>query len=242
MALGVEFKDKQNGGGAEAHVTGSGGGTVSVYTSRVTGDTWPPPEWSDPPLTRVGDGVVDLPLTPGSYFGYVAAATLTPPIWFGVTDPGEIAVATACRDAVAARLALVSLPGIKKIHQETFLESANKDWPCIVLSVDGLQEQEEAGLDGLDLIGHPVRLSICDTMALRDRAKLRERYEPWRERISNAFRWQKIPGVSDRPDLDDLYNHTTVETLDIADPRNPTYTGFVSAMIVWCWVYRKRGI
>lgn len=239
MPLSVSFADNQDGTGATATVAGTAGASVSVRTARVTGDTWPAPAWSDP-ITRVGDGTLAVPLPVGSYFGYAATATeATPPTVFGVTDAtaaAPLAVATLCRDAVAARLALLSLPGCKKVHQNTFLESANKDWPCLVLSMDGLHETEEAGLDGLDLIGHPVRVSICDTMDLRDKVKLRERYEPWRQKISDAFRWQKLPGVSAN------YNHTTVEHLDIADPRNPSYANFVSALIVWCWVYRTRGI
>lgn len=239
MPLGVTFADNADGTGAVATVVGSGGAGVSVRTTRVTGDLWPPTLWSAP-LTRTGDGTVAVPLTVGTYFGYAAtAAEATAPAAFGVTDTvaaAPTAVATACRDAVAARLALLSLPGVVRIHDETWLESANKDFPCLVLSMDGLREQEEAGLDGLDLIAHPVRVSICDRMDARDRKKLRERYEPWRQAVSDAFRWQKIPGVSA------LYNHTTVEHLDIADPRNPTFQSFVSALILWCWVYRTRGI
>lgn len=237
MPLAVTFADNTNGTGATATVTGSGGAGVSLRTARVTGDTWPSPVWSAP-LTRTGDGTLAVPLRTGSYFGHARAGVeVTPPIWFGVTDPAELAVATRCRDAVAARLALLPLSGLKRIHQETFVESANKDFPCLVLSVDGQAEQEETGLDGLDLIGHPVLVSICDAGThLRDRAKLRERYEPWRQKISDALRWQKIDGVSE------LYNHTTVEHLPVADPKLPAYQSLVSAMLVVCWVYRTRGI
>ena len=237
MPLTVAVTDNEDGTGATATVAGTGGAAVQVRTSRVRGDVWPPPGWSDPPLARTGDGTVALSLTPGSYFAYATTSTDTsPPAFFGVTDPAGLAVATLCRDAVAARLALVNLPGCRKVHQEVWREAANKDFPCVVLDLEGLGEREDAGLDGLDHIAHPVRVSICDQFDFRDKKKVRERYEPWRQRISDAFRWQRLEAVSP------TFDTCTVEHLDIADPRNPQYTTFVSAMIVWCWVYRTRGI
>lgn len=237
MALAVTFEDLADGTGATAHVTGTGGGTVAVRTTRVTGDDWPAAVWAVP-VTRVGDGPVPLALAAGSYFGYAQVeSTVTTPTAFGVTAPGELAIATLCRDAVALRLAQAALPGCRAVvNDAAWLETANKDFPCLVLTTEGLHEYEQPGLDGLDLIGHPVRVSILDKMELRDATRLRQRYEPWRQRVSDAFRWQKLPGVSTN------YLQTTVEHLDIADKRNPEYQGFVSALILWCWVYRTRGL
>lgn len=238
MPLAVTFEDNADGTGAVAHVAGTGGGGVSVRTARVTGEEWPTVVWSDPPATRTGDGAVPLALAAGSYFGYAQVGSeVTAPMAFGVTDPDGLAVATLCRDAVALRLAQAALPGCRAVvNDAAWLESANKVFPCLVLTTEGLHEVEATGLDGLDLLGHPVRVSIIDKMELRDVTRLRERYEPWRQRVSDAFRWAKLPGVSAK------YLQTTVEHLDISDRRNPEYQGFVSALILWCWVYRTRGL
>lgn len=238
MPLAVTFEDSADGTGCTAHVTGTGGGSVAVRTSRVTGNEWPALVWADP-VTRVGDGAVPLTLAAGSYFGYAAVgSTVTVPTAFGATDPdGGTAIATLCRDAAALRIAQAALPGCRAVlNDAAWLEWANKDFPAVVLTTEGLREFEATGLNELDLIGHPVRVSVIDRMELRDVTALRDKYEPWRERISNAFRWQKLPGVSTN------YLQTTVEHLDIADRRNPEYQGFVSALILWCWVYRTRGL
>lgn len=238
MPLTLAIADNADGTGATATVAGTGGAAVAVRASKVVGTDWPAADWVGP-YTRTGDGTVAVPVGFGTWFGFATAgAEQTTPVPFSVTDPTNAApaIATLCRDAVAARLALLALPGCRRVwSDEAWLEAANKDYPCVALTTEGLSEFEQPGLDGLDLIGHPVRVSICDKTELRDTLKLRQRYEPWRQRISDAFRWAKLPGVSAN------YLQTTVEHLDIADARNPQYMGFVSALILWCWVYRTRG-
>lgn len=215
-----------------ATVAGSGGGSVSLFAA-------PPNRPPEPPVwaaagSRTGDGVITGTLPVGPHWLYaVTSLGLTPPALAVLTAPGEDSLPTRCRDAVIAALTpLASFP-FQAVHDEPYPDSANKTGPWLSVSVGGLRERIAPGLNCTNDVGYPVRVLYCDKHHLRDKAKPRTRYDPFRLAMTDLFHHRRLAGVTESIQCE-------VEPLDVLDPRLPAYQMVASGVVVWCWTRRAR--
>lgn len=228
MALTVSFSDNADGTGATATVTGSGGAGVGVFAARVNAGGWVSVG------TRTGDGTVAVAVPTGLRWGYAAVpGEISPPTPFVVTGVGGLSLATRCRDAVKAVVESLPLSGSRGVVEKPYPDAANADFPVVWVTADGVREAIEPGLNATNDIGYPVRVLIVDRHELRDKAKLRERYEPWRALIIAAFLNRRLPGVVESIQC-------LAEPLQVLDPNLPQYQFVVSGVVIRCLTRTTR--
>lgn len=228
MPLSITFADLADGSGTTASVLGTGGASVEVFVQVVNGGGW------SSAGTRVGDGDLLLVLPVGLRWGYARIpGEQTAPVSFVVTGGGGLSLATRCRDAVIATVQALSLDGCRGVIEKPYPDPANADFPVVWISTDGVRETVEAGLNATNDIGYPVRVLIVDRHELRDKSRLRERYEPWREAIIEAFLDKRLAGVPESVQC-------LIEPLPVLDPNLPQYQFVVSGVVVRCRTRKTR--
>lgn len=191
---------------------------------------------------RTGDGAVSVPLAKGPWWLYAAtAALLAPPARVLVTD-GLDAVPTRCRNALAALIAGLgltdpaggkALPVVECIYPD---ETAVPSFPCVVLSVQGVNETDRGGVNAFDDRGYPTLVQILDSGqgTPADHRRL-PTYERWRYRIERAVDGQRLPGVPESA-------YCVVEPNVIADPQLPYLSHYVSGLLVRAVCRVPRGL
>lgn len=182
--------------GATAAVSGSAGGANTVYVQRVDGTAIGGGNWALGG-TRTGDGAVSLSLAKGYYFAYCQTGTTaaSPPVYFAVTD-GLDAVATRCRRAIKATVQLVDLPCTANVYERwDERDRFGPRYPCVVLSTEGLQETELPYTQGLDDVGRPTQVLICDGGTGPFDTRRQDTYESWRQALMRPFRRLRLAGV-----------------------------------------------
>lgn len=192
--LTLTVADNANNTGATATISGSSGGSVSVYTQNVDGElaagTWASAG------TRTGNGTLALSLAKGYYFTYaLEGASLSGLVYFQVTD-GLDAVISRVFAAAKSRIQLLNLPCTQHVYDSQYANSPIIEYPCVVLSTEGMRFTDEAALNNTDYIGNPVRCQIKDVCIKFDDAK-RDTYRAWAQAIRRAFINQRIPGVAE---------------------------------------------
>lgn len=215
-----------------ATVVGSGGGVVTLSASAPTRPP-EPVDWRQVG-TRTGDGTIIGTLPVGPHWFYAATtAGPTPPAFALLTAPGEDSLPTRCRDAVVAALTPVTSFPFAAVHDEPYPDAANKTGPWLSVSVGGLRERIAPGLNCTNDVAYPVRVLYCDKHHLRDKAKPRSRYDPFRLVMTDLFHRRRLAGVIESIQCE-------VEPLDVLDPRQPAYQMVASGVLVWCWTRRAR--
>lgn len=229
----LSIVDNEDGTTATATITGTLGDTVSVYTGRVNG------QLGAVPMTlagsRVGDGNLTLTLSRGYFFAYAitpsqARSDLT---YFKVTD-GQDAVATRIRAGVVATMKLVPIPCCVNIYEQMFPDESNVSYPCIVCTVDGVQETDESSLSTVDDFGRPVKVLIADRVDKYDHEQL-PNYENWRQALIRCFVNQQIPGVPESV-------RCKIEPYVIIDPNLPQFQHMVSGFVIRAVTREPRGV
>lgn len=184
--------DAADGTGATATISGSSGGSNTVYTQSVDGVIGAG-SWSLGG-TRTGDGAVTLSLAKGYYFAYcLTGSTLSGLSYFGVTD-GLDPVPDRCFAAVKSRLQLLNLDCTVRVYDYTFAADPAVKHPCTLLTTEGTRQTDEAALNGRDDWGHEIRVLIRDSGVAFDEA-MKARFRLWRQAITRAFQNQRLPGV-----------------------------------------------
>jgi hypothetical protein len=228
MPLSVTFTDNADGTGATATISGTAGAAVEVFAQVVNAGGW------SPVGSRTGDGPVPVTTPVGLRWGYArTAAEQTAPVPFAVTGGGGLALATRCRDAVQATVLTFALEGCRGVIEKPYPDPANADFPVVWVTADGVRETIEPGLNATNDIAYPVRVLIVDRHELRDKARLRERYEPWRARIVEAFLDKRLAGVPESVQC-------LIEPLPVLDPNLPQYQFVVSGLVVRCRTRKPR--
>lgn len=142
---------------------------------------------------RTGNGAVPVPVPNGPYVAYALADTGSVTNHVFVSATNRLAsTATRLRQYVADAIAALGLPFVAIEQQWTPVDETNLSFPCVILTVENVQETWEGDMNLTDDIGYPVRVMICDKQDAYDHDTLPD-YETWRQTIVDRFRNQQIP-------------------------------------------------
>lgn len=205
----VAIADNEDGMGATATVTEATQGTTNtIYTQPLTGDLGVG-EWSSAG-SRSSNGAVALDLDPGIYRGYCLSelsgnSRASEVIDFIVTT-GTSSIYSQILDAVQARLRLLQLAGLESANvvvREVPLERLLPDElgqltgnAGIVIAPQRDTFDPRAGVTTHDDLVYGVWVCFfASSNQDRTGAKI-PGVTLWRERVSKAFRNQRLPGVS----------------------------------------------
>ena len=178
--------------GIVATISGSSGGSVTLFTRNVDGQLTAG-TWTNSG-SRAGDGTISVPLPKGYYFAYAQdGANITSPAYFQATD-GLTSVLGRCVAAVKSTLQLLNLPCTQRVYDSLHANSPLVQYPCVVLATDGTRQSDESALNGRDDLGQPVRVLVKDVCLKFDDAN-RELYRQWRQAITRCFINQRLAGV-----------------------------------------------
>ena len=224
--------DKADGTGATATVAGTGGAGATVFVAQVTGALGSP-TWATGG-TRTGDGTVNLSVATGLWFAYaLVGGSITNLVYFQASS-GLSAVATRVRAAVRDTLKLLPYPPFANVYEQILPDEANVVFPCVILTVDGMQETESIVVNNRDDIGRPVKVMIADRADWRESANL-PLYEKWREAAERCFRQQQLPGVIESVKC-------LIEPYVIIDPNARHYQHMVTGFVVRAVCREVRGV
>lgn len=208
MSLSLAITDNADGTGGVATVSGVGLATVTLDVGHFGGV--PGPVAFDHEYTRVNDGTIPLPLSPGFYFAYATVSLIAGQIslfgmqYFALTKAAD-AVQYRAMQAVRARLQSMLLDGIdpasivvKKIPLPRIVDPRGLAVPMPAIIVSPVKESldAKAGVNALDDVTLPVLVTLVepDNQEATLAANL-DRHTKWRERIERAFHNQRLPGV-----------------------------------------------
>lgn len=221
--------DNMDGSGATATISGSGGASNSVYYSLFSGSL----VWVLAGAIT-GDGTVAIPAPIGVYTSYLLSnAIVVPPVAFTVTDAATLAIETRCRSAVMAVVGALPIPPAGNLYVQKWPIQSMIDFPCMLFTVDGVQETDESQLSTVDDVGYPVRIAIADRSDKQDSTMLPQ-YELWRQNVANCFRNQRLPGVPESVKC-------KVEPYVIIDPEGKDYAHIVMGLTIRCICRQQRG-
>lgn len=212
MALTLSVVDRQDGTGATATIAGSDVGQLAtVYT-------WPVAVGNSPPAwaaagSRVGDGPLALPVAPAYYYAHVRGAVgglvaVSPPIIFLASRSTDsvydrILAGTHARvQGLALAMAGLSkaphpatLPAARVLAGEFIDPQLTPAFPAVwITPPEQGSEQVREVVNGADDLGWPVVVSIVDRRDPREAGAI-PTYRRWREQLSRALRFQRLPGV-----------------------------------------------
>jgi len=224
--------------------TSDAGATNTIYRSSVNGEveagTWTSSG------SRVGDGAIAVSLTTrGYYFWYVksvlaAESTISNLVYCPVTD-GSDAVLTRCIAAVVSRLQLLTLSGIATTRIVSVADIMNPgtvpDFPCVLVAREGTPHQYRNVMNNRDDLGYPIQVLNCDSDPLGGQSEV-GRWDMWRQQEERAFRWQRLPGVTE------AQLACEIEPLKILDPayRPPIFDKVVSGFTIRVVTREVRGL
>lgn len=200
--------DDEDGTGATATVSLADGGTTNtVYVCPIDSE-FDTGAWVSAG-SRSGNGVVNLNIDPGYYFGYVLSSNgdgtaASTPEFFVVTT-GEDCVHFRILEAVVARLLVLNLDGIADANivlrnraSDRFIGTGKDvEFPAIVVAIPQGSETTNvtSGTVFGDDTGYPVLVVILDSYP--ESLEPQSNHLKWREQIMRAFQNQRLPGVSE---------------------------------------------
>ncbi len=192
--------------------------------------------------SRTGNGDVTFPLSTGYYWFAVESTlngqtTRTTALYARIRS-GSSAVMKQCLDAVAARIAGLTLDGISSQNIAVVKVSDDRTvaLPGIVIAPFGGESNEPTGgTNKRDDVEYPVQVAIL-AADQQDQSANFNQYLTWREQIARAFRHQRLPGVSE------IYT-CRVEAKDIVENKPWLNSGtFVSALVLNFCAREPRGL
>lgn len=233
MAVTLSIADNTDGTGATATISGSSGGSVTVWIGRVTGELGTVVFSSAG--SRTGNGTLAIATTTKArYFGYAVDGTdRSNLVYFAVTETAD-AVATRLMEAIRDTLSLLAIPPVANIYEQMFADESNIKYPCTILSVEGLSESITTKLNSHDDYGRPVKVMFADRADRWDHTKLAQ-YESWRQAGIRCFVSQQLAGV---PEVVSC----VVEPYVIVDPNARQYQHMVAGFAVRATTREPRGI
>lgn len=195
--------------GFTAAVSGSDGAAVSILWTPAD-RPWPLDDWATAG-SRTGDGPVGVLVPPRFYFVCAKTATdCSPPARVAVTD-GRTAAATQLQAALAATLKLLNLPSATDfaekraagdgewtgvgVYEHLLDDPTERRYPCLVVSLDEVNETEETGTSDTDDIVYPFRVMLYDSALAPTNQTVRAWVQWCREKVSRALRQQHVLAV-----------------------------------------------
>ncbi|MBE3132933.1 MAG: hypothetical protein IMZ55_05630, partial [Acidobacteria bacterium] len=195
-----------------------------------------------------GDGTVAISLASGHYLAYTKSTVLTvtaasSPVYFVVTDADE-AVHYQILTAVKARVLAATLAGIanasvlvKKLPLERlFLGESAPALPGVIISPQRPAMPPAAGVTSKDdvIYGVLITLIAADNQEITVAANM-DAYLLWLEQVAQAFRHQRLTGVSEVFDC-------SVEPYDPVLPQAWAQNKWASAVLLKFTAREPRGI
>ena len=232
MAATLTIADDEDGTGATATVAGGGAGAANVVTVyKATGRVG---SMVGTAYTRTGNGTLSLPVARGLWFALLTTDGVPAGMVYFAATSGLDAVATRVRRAVADTIRLLNIPPAERVYEQMIPDESNVSFPCVLVTVDGVQESQETGLSTVDDIGRPVKVAIADRGGKREAQKLAE-YEYWRQSIDRCFRSQQLAGIPESVIC-------RIEPNLIIDPNLPQYDYIVTGLVVRAVCREPRGV
>ncbi len=234
MSVSLIAVDNVDGSGITATVAGAGGSdSLSVYFQPAAQRGRP--DWALGG-TRTGNGTVTLSVPAGYYWLHCvdAVGPQISNIVYQLASDDTLAVHERLIMALKATIQSLTLVGNPPVIDQMFPNESVITLPCILLTVEDMQETQPGTLTGKDDIGYPVRVSICDRndgMVSVNRAK----YLLWRQQIFRAIRNTRLPAVAESAMV-------FVEPAPIVDKALPQYQFLVSSMVARCISREFRGV
>ena len=201
--------DNGNGSGATATIAGSTPGTTNTVYTQSLETVWQPPIWQTSG-SRTGNGTVSLALPPGHYLAYVISAgsgsACSSTIYF-VTTAGATSIKSQILAAVAVRIQSLNLANIatasivvKKLPISRYLESASPNpiaLPAVIVADVAPENMPPRGTCQLDDVDYPIQVSLIEVDNQESTVQANhDQHLLWRETIEQAFRFQRLPGVT----------------------------------------------
>ncbi len=184
--------------------------------------------------SRTGNGSAAVVVTPGPYVVYMTTGGVFSGVKYGVATSGALAVATRCRRAVCDTIRPLSIPPAARVYEQSFPDPGNVSFPCVLVTVDGVEETSEQTFSQRDDFGRPVKVQIADRFSKGDHERLAS-YEFWREKITRCFVNQQLAGVPESV-------YCKIEPYVILDPNLPQFEYMVSGFVVRCVCREPRGV
>lgn len=205
MALAFTITDNGDGTGGVCAVTGSGGGTNSLYYASFDGShgsySWTLVG------SRSGDGNITIaspsPVPLGYYLWQVinvtAGVTTVGPVVLGNLTDATTAVHYRILEAVRVGVNACALSGIPsaQVHRvwlPRVLEGL-VTYPAVLICPAGA-ETDVSQLVGRDDVGYPVLVALVDKQQADNAANM-PRNLLWRQKVARYFRWQRLAGVTE---------------------------------------------
>lgn len=226
--------------------SGDSGATNTLYYQNVSGElgsgTWTSAG------SRVGNGTISVSLAVrGFYWWYVKSVLLTESVisnlvYEPVTD-GEDDVITRCIAAVVSRVQLLDLEDIGStgvhaipIADDPAMRPTLPTNPCCVVCEEPTPRQYAAGTNVRDDVGYAIQVLFMDSTGLGPNAPV-GKYRMWRQKAERAFRFQRLPGVTES------YLACGIEPLKTLSPERPAmYDQMVSGFTVRVNTREVRGL
>lgn len=247
----VTWTDNADGTGATVAVDGDDGAENAIYTWKWD-DDFAGGSWVNAGNLS-GDGSLDMPLTPGAYWGYVmssnaAGAFPSVPEYFMVTTGAE-SYHYRCLHAVRTRIGSAGLVGLdvaNLVVQYTplardFLERSPGaatvyELPGIIISPWGAEAHDpDAGTNVSDEWGWPCLVTIIAAQNNDLTANLEARLK-WRQQAMLACTNQRLPGLNPEQ-LKCVVEPQTVVDLDSFGEEF-----FHSSFVVRVQAWHRRGL
>jgi len=245
VAISIAWADSQDGTGGVATVAGADAATVTIYKQTVDATGLRSPAFAVAG-TRSGNGTLTLTLAPGYYWiyaqGLVSGALAISNLAYVYATEATDALAARCVDAVAARLAglsmaalngSVSIPNDRIYKRTVAAPDGTMAYPCIVLSHEGQRESQEGTTTGKDDIGYPVNVWVLDRDDASREAR-RKGWLKWRQQVFRSLRNQRLAGVTEVLTV-------KVEPGMVFDPKLPDYQIVVLGFVVRVLCRELRG-
>jgi hypothetical protein len=201
--VALSVSDIGDGTGGVAAITGAGpASTVTVYRSVWTGDTQAL-SWSSAG-SRVGDG--NVAVTGSGYYLWQAiedtgaGLVISNAYYQNLTNSDTSSVLYRILEAFRLRIVSLNLSGISSSSIYTAwvfrsLEGVDPDPPSIVIAKVG-SVGYPGKMTSTDDIVYPIGVGVVDKQNQNATKNLESR-SLWWEKISRAFRSQRLPGVTE---------------------------------------------
>lgn len=198
MALSITVTDNGDGTGGVCTITGSAGGTVSLYYALFDGQHQAY-SWT---LfgSRTGNGnIVITGLTMGFYLWQCREGSDASPVYLKNLSDGTTAVHYRILEAVKTGVNAIGLSGIPsaQVHRvwlPRVLEGLTT-FPAVLICPVGA-ETDVSALTGRDDIGYPVLVALVDKQQADNVANM-PRNLLWRQKVARYFRHQRLSGVTE---------------------------------------------
>lgn len=202
MALVLSISDNADGTGAVATISGSSAGaTNTVFAGSWTGSMESVSMASAG--SRISDGAVPIAQAVGYWIWQVVSVlagvtTVSNLVYQNVTETDPDGVHHRCLESCAIVVRSLGLPSITaddvlKKWWPRYVKNADPALPIVCVSPVGAEDYPGI-MTNRDDVAYPVLVSVIDALN-NDSVANMQRDLLWRQKISRAFRFQRLPGV-----------------------------------------------